>query len=227
MNRTEQEIPIELASLGEVVGALAFAAETPVSIQQIRTIYADVTGSDAPPSVSDVQDALNLLNVSFEKGGHPLRIQSWAGGLRMATTESVSPFLESYFQREQTRRLTKPIMETLAIIAYRQPSTRAEVDVVRGVDSGYSIRKLLSLDLIAITGRADAPGRPILYATTNRFLEEFGLNDLDGLPNLRQVEELLEDAEFDQERIRRFMSNGLTPDDQNSTISASGDQIIS
>ncbi len=224
MNRSEPESSIEVASLGEVVEALAFAAETPVAIQQIRTIYAEVTGRNSLPSASDVQDALDLLNDSYEKQGHPLQIQSWAGGLRMVTTESVSPFLESYFQRERTRRLTKPLMETLAILAYKQPTTRAEVDVVRGVDSGYSIRKLLSLDLIAIAGRADAPGRPILYETTNRFLEEFGLNNLDGLPNLRQVEELLEDAEFDQERLRRFMSIGLTPSDDDSDLNASEDQ---
>ena len=129
----------------------------------------------------------------------------------MATTPSLAPFLEAFFRRERSRRLTKPLMETLAIIAYRQPSTRAEIDAIRGVDSGYAIRKLLSLDLISITGRADVVGRPMLYATTDRFLEQFGLKDLDGLPDLKQAEELLEDVNFDEERLALLTTAELLP----------------
>ncbi len=197
-----------------VLEALAFAAETPVSVAQIRSVYAEVAASDDIPTEEAVQEAVELLNASFEQQGHALRIQKWAGGLRMATTETVAPFLETFFQRERARRLTRPLMETLAIIAYRQPTTKVEVDAVRGVDSGYAIRKLLSLDLLSITGRAEVAGRPILYRTTDRFLEEFGLNDLEGLPNLRQAEELLGEANFDQERLRLLMANGIDHGDQ-------------
>ena len=169
-------------SLGTVIEALAFSAETPVTIQQICEIYAEVVGSDSLPTVSTVEQEIHTLNESFEREGRAVRIQCWAGGLRMSTVESVNPFLETFFQQERLRRLTKPLMETLAIIAYKQPSTRSEVDAVRGVDSGYSIRKLLSLDLVSISGRADVAGRPMLYVTTDHFLEKFGLNNLDGLP---------------------------------------------
>ena len=197
-----------------VLEALAFAAETPVSAAQIRSVYAEVAASDDIPTEEAVQEAVELLNASFEQQGRALRIQKWAGGLRMATTETVAPFLETFFRRERARRLTRPLMETLAIIAYRQPTTKVEVDAVRGVDSGYAIRKLLSLDLLSITGRAEVAGRPILYRTTDRFLEEFGLNDLEGLPNLRQAEELLGEANFDQERLRLLMANGIDHGDQ-------------
>lgn len=197
-----------------VLEALAFAAETPVSAAQICSVYAEVAASNDIPTEEAVQEAVELLNASFEQQGRALRIQKWAGGLRMATTETVAPFLETFFRRERARRLTRPLMETLAIIAYRQPTTKVEVDAVRGVDSGYAIRKLLSLDLLCITGRAEVAGRPILYRTTDRFLEEFGLNDLEGLPNLRQAEELLGEANFDQERLRLLMANGIDHGDQ-------------
>lgn len=197
-----------------VLEALAFAAETPVSAAQICSVYAEVATSDDILTEEAVQEAVELLNASFEQQGRALRIQKWAGGLRMATTETVAPFLETFFRRERARRLTRPLMETLAIIAYRQPTTKVEVDAVRGVDSGYAIRKLLSLDLLSITGRAEVAGRPILYRTTDRFLEEFGLNDLEGLPNLRQAEELLGEANFDQERLRLLMANGIDHGDQ-------------
>ena len=90
-----------------------------------------------------------------------------------------------------------------------KPATKAEIDAVRGVDSGYALRKLLELNLLAIFGRAEIIGRPMLYATTERFLEEFGLKNLDELPNLRQAEELLGDAAFNEERTRLFMARGL------------------
>ena len=205
-------------SLAMVLEALIFAAETPIDVNHICNIYAEVTGTDIQPV--EVEKTTELLNTSFEKEGHAFRIQNWAGGLRMATTASVSPFLHVFFRRERAHRLTRPLMETLAIIAYKQPTIKAEVDGVRGVDSGYSIRKLLSLDLVSIAGRAEVAGRPILYVTTDRFLEEFGLNNLDGLPNLRQVEELLGEVKYDQERMRLLKSTGLVPvnrEDQSET----------
>jgi len=211
MNNNHHAEIADLVSLSMIVETLTFAAETPVTIEQICGIYEEVVGTDAPVTQEAIEETLERLNDSYEKEGHAFRIQYWAGGLRMATTPSLAPFLEAFFRRERSRRLTKPLMETLAIIAYRQPSTRAEIDAIRGVDSGYAIRKLLSLDLISITGRADVVGRPMLYATTDRFLEQFGLKDLDGLPDLKQAEELLEDVNFDEERLALLTTAELLP----------------
>ena len=221
MNNVKQEDAVKPVPLNMVLEALTFAAETPVSVEQICKIYAEVVDQDSPPSQQAVEEALELLNESFEKEGRAVRIQNWAGGLRMATTASVAPFLETFFRRERARHLTKPLMETLSILAYKQPVTRVEIDAIRGVDSGYAIRKLLSLDLILIVGRADVVGRPILYATTDRFLDEFGLRDLAELPNLRQTEELLGDGTFDQQRLRRLISKGLDPEEPDGASSSS------
>ncbi len=221
----KQEASNAEVTLSMVLEALAFAAETPVSVEQICSVYAEVTASEVLPSEEAVEEAVENLNASFEQEGHALRIQYWAGGLRMATTATVAPFLATFFQREHARQLTRPLMETLAIIAYKQPSTKVEVDAVRGVDSGYAIRKLLSLNLLSIAGRAEVPGRPMLYTTTDRFLEEFGLNDLDGLPNLRQAEELLGDTNFDQERLRLLMPNGLNHNSQSRDNGSPDDQV--
>jgi segregation and condensation protein B len=196
-------------TLQMVLEALAFATDVPVSAKEVCRVYAEVVGEACPPSEAAIDEAFKELNDSYEIGGHTVRIQYWAGGLRMTTTESVAPFLEAFFRRERRRHLTKPLMETLAIVAYKQPATKAEIDAVRGVDSGYALRKLLELNLLAIFGRADILGRPMLYATTERFLEEFGLKDLDELPNLRQAEELLGDTAFDEERVRLLMAKGL------------------
>jgi len=224
MSNEQQTDSGSQVTLAMVLEALAFAAETPVSIEQICNTYAEVNGLDTLPSEEEVEKALDMLNASFEERGHSLRIQTWAGGFRMATTALVAPFLETFFRRERARRLTRPLMETLAIIAYKQPSARAEIDAIRGVDSGYSIRKLLSLDLISIIGRAEVAGRPMLYATTDRFLEEFGLKDLSGLPTLREAEELLGDVKFDQERLRILMSDSVDTSDQEYVNDSSNDQ---
>ncbi len=196
-------------TLQMVLEALAFATDVPVSAKEVCRVYAEVVGEASQPSEAAIDEAFRELNDSYEIGGHTMRIQYWAGGLRMTTTESVAPFLEAFFRRERRRHLTKPLMETLAIVAYKQPATKAEIDAVRGVDSGYALRKLLELNLLAIFGRADIIGRPMLYATTERFLEEFGLKNLDELPNLRQAEELLGDAAFNEERTRLLMAKGL------------------
>jgi segregation and condensation protein B len=99
-------------------------------------------------------------------------------------------------------------METLAILAYRQPVTRPEVDFIRGVNSDYAIRKLLELGLADVKGRSDSLGRPLLYGTTTRFLEQFGLSNLDDLPTLREIEELLDEPHFDEERAQLLALKG-------------------
>jgi segregation and condensation protein B len=100
-------------------------------------------------------------------------------------------------------------METLAILTYKQPASKPEIDYVRGVDSDYALRRLLDVGLVDVVGRSDSVGRPLLYGTTARFLEEFGLSALDDLPNLREIEELLDDPAFNKERARLLMLSGL------------------
>ncbi len=187
--------------LQRVAEALIFAADTPVKSAEIAGVYSEVTGEDVP-SEEHVREAVERLNTIYDESDRTFRIEPWAGGYRMATVATVAPFLKSYFNREQEQRLSRSLMETLSIIAYRQPVTKPEVDFVRGVDSGYAINKLLEKGIIDVIGRSDSLGRPLLYGTTEFFLEQFGLKDLDELPDLREIEEILDDPAFNKERAR-------------------------
>ena len=204
------EQPQVIPTLLQVVEALIFAANEPVTTAEITGAYA-ATSQEDPPDESTIAEAVELLNDAYVSGGHVLRIERWAGGYRMATIDDTAPFLQEFFRQELRTKLSRPLMETLAILSYRQPVTRVEIDQVRGVNSDYALRKLLELNLITITGRSESVGNPLLYATTDHFLETFGLNDLDALPNLRDIETLLDDPDFSKERARLLVLNGLNP----------------
>lgn len=196
---SEEDVPVR--RLMRMVEALVFAAEEPVTVRQIADVYAEVTGREAPDEAV-VLRAVERLNRAYEQEERAFRIQAWAGGLRMSTDPAVAPYLKAFFSREQQRRLSRSLMETLAIVAYRQPVTKPEVDFVRGVDSDYGLRKLMEMGFVDVVGRSESLGRPLLYGTTNFFLEQFGLERLEALPTLREIEEILDDPAFNRERAR-------------------------
>ncbi len=197
----EDAVAADDHTLEEAAEAIIFAADEPVAPDRIGEIVAEVTGQ-AQPSDEEVTAAVERLNETYADRGRALEIKSWAGGYRMATRSSLAPFVKTFYVEEQETTPSRSLMETLAVIAYRQPVTRPEVDFVRGVNSDYAIRKLLEMDLVNVEGRADSVGRPLLYGTTDRFLEQFGLDTLDDLPTLREVEDLLDDPAFDDERAK-------------------------
>lgn len=202
--KREQDEPVaflEDHTLEEAAEAIIFAADEPVSAERIAEIVAEVTGQPQFP-VSEVEAAVERLNEEYGATDRALEIHEWGGGYRMATRSTLSPFVKTLFVGEQETSLSRSLMETLAVIAYRQPVTRPEVDFIRGVNSDYAIGKLLEMELVDVEGRAESLGRPLLYGTTPLFLEQFGLSDLDDLPTLREVEELLEDPAFDEERAK-------------------------
>lgn len=185
--------------LQRVVEALVFAADNPVDAKDVADVYAEVTGEDRPTE-TQVDEAVDRLNQLYEQSDRVFRIEAWGGGYRMATEKAVAPFLKSYFNREHDQRISRSLMETLSIIAYRQPVTKPEIDFVRGVDSGYAVNKLLEKGLVDVVGRSDSLGRPLLYGTTRFFLEQFGLKNVEELPDLREIEEILDDPAFNKER---------------------------
>ena len=200
----------ELSPLARTLEALVFASDEPLDWKRIAAVYGQVAEVDTPDEKS-VNEALEELNATYAAHGHGLRVYCWADGLRMSTAEECSPFLEAYFRRAREYRLSRQLMETLAVVSYRQPATKAEVDHVRGVNSDYALRKLIGLGLIDVAGRdAEVLGRPLLYATTDYFLEAFGLRNLKELPNLREIEALLDDPAFSEERAQLLMLKGLT-----------------
>lgn len=193
-------------SLQQSVEALVFAADNPVPPHRIVDVVADVNGPPRP-SIDAIEAAVDQLNAEYAATGRAFRIQRWAGGFRMATDPSVDAFVRRLFVQEQETTLSRSLLETLVVVAYRQPATRSEVEFVRGVNSEYALRKLLDLRLIDVNGRADAIGRPLLYGTTARFLEQFGLNTLHDLPTLRDVRDLLDDPDFEEERAELLQLN--------------------
>jgi segregation and condensation protein B len=129
-----------------------------------------------------VRAAIRDLNAQYESSGRSFRIEQVAGGYQILTLPEFGEPLKKLHQKEADAKLTKPALETLAIIAYKQPILRADVEAIRGCACGETIRSLMEKHLVKIAGRAEEPGRPILYGTTKRFLELFGLNNLKDLP---------------------------------------------
>ena len=217
--------PAELLrhALAPVAEALIFAADEPATARRIADVYAGVTGEDAP-SEADVRQAVDRLNEAYRETGRAFRIHTWAGGYRMATEPAMAPFLQRFFGGDRPKRLSRALLETLAVLAYRQPVTKPEIDFVRGVDADYALRKLLELGLADVVGRSESVGRPLLYGTTGRFLELFGLASLDELPSLREIEELLADPAFNRERAR-LLTLGELARAQDAATSEEGEAV--
>ncbi|MFZ4507498.1 MAG: SMC-Scp complex subunit ScpB [Fimbriimonas sp.] len=160
------------------VFALLFVADSPSPASALARALGMTEGQ--------VEQALELLAERLERDG-PLQLIRLAGGIQLATKPDFAEPIAA-FLKPQRQRLSRSLMEVLAIIAYRQPTTLAEVDEVRGVQSDYSIRQLLERRLIQEVGRKPVPGRPILYGTSQQFLHQFKLNDLSQLPRLGEAE---------------------------------------
>ena len=139
------------------------------------------------PSTKPVRRAVKQLNEQYEQTQRSFRVEQVAGGFQLLTLPEYGQYLKRLHQREADAKLTKAALETLAIIAYKQPILRADVEAIRGVACGETIRSLMEKRLVKIAGRAEEPGRPILYGTTKRFLELFGLNTLKDLPSNEQL----------------------------------------
>ena len=167
----------ELAKLLDLpsLEALLFTTRHPLTPSRIAELI-DV------PSSKALRAAIADLNAQYESAGRSFRIEQVAGGYQMLTLPVHGPLLQKLHQRDIDSKLTRSALETLSIIAYKQPVLRAEVEAIRGVASGETIRSLMEKHLVKIAGRAEEPGRPILYGTTKRFLELFGLNSIKELP---------------------------------------------
>ena len=208
------QMGLEFENLLSVVECLAFAAEEPIPLKKVARIYSEVQGTKMPTE-NEVLGAVDELNKSYEKEGRSFRIKSWGRGIRMATHPQYANYIRALYQDNRPKKLSRTLMETLSIIAYSQPTTKPEIDFVRGVDSDYAVRKLLELGLIDIVGRSEAIGRPLLYGTSERFLDQFGLSEIEALPKLREVEELLGDPAFQKERLHLLALEGLDDQDAN------------
>lgn len=201
--KTEEiEVSTELKN---IIESLIFASDEPMTVRFIRSIVDDVN-KDLPPAehytvnADIIRKAVGDLNRGYGRMGSGFRIIEVAGGFVYATQEQFSSWVGKLAKEKARRRLSPTAVETLAIIAYKQPIAKGEVEFIRGVNVDYIINALLEKDLIHITGRANSPGRPLLYGTTQKFLEHFGLNELTDLPKPREIEELIGETELEVDR---------------------------
>jgi len=179
----EQNTVTEL-TLSDTLEAILFVAAEPVATAQLATAL-DV-------SVSVIERGLNELDASLSTRG--LRLQRHAGRVQLTTAPELAELIERFLGLEATSHLSRAALETLAIVAYQQPVTRPQIDSIRGVNSDSMIKSLLNKGLVLESGRADGPGRPILYSTTPEFLQHFGLNSILEMPPLAKPEEEDQDA---------------------------------
>lgn len=173
-----------MEGLKAIIEALIFASELPLNIEKLADVLEGV-------GKKDIRDCLSRLVEEYQRETRGFCIVEVAGGYHFRTKNEWSPWIKK-LKKGKPATLTPAMMETLAVIAYRQPVLKAEIDKVRGVDTGGAIKKLLERKLVRIVGRKDVPGKPIIYGTTQRFLEVFNLKDLAELPTLRELKELQE-----------------------------------
>ena len=180
-------------SLIRVIEALLFSAQKPLSIREItaaiRGAEDDEFGSNEFTRVkeAEVAAALEQLKIEYIEQGRAFQSTEKAEGWQLATDPSFAKWVRQLFPTPKPARLSAPALETLAIIAYRQPITRADVEAVRGVNIDGVLQTLMERGLVKIAGRAEIPGRPLLYETTQFFLDHFGLRNLDELPNVEEL----------------------------------------
>ncbi len=175
---------LDLRELESCLEALLFMTDKPVSLERLQ----ELLGPDF--STAFFQEAMTSLRDRYRAPHHGIEIVEVAGGLQFRTKPGRAA-LAKKLAKVTTQRLSSGAMQTLAIIAYRQPAMKEDVDKIRGVDSSYFIRGLLERKLIQISGRSELPGRPMLYTTTPEFLELFGLKDLAAMPSLHEIEKMI------------------------------------
>ena len=171
---------MERSTAKGIIEALLFASEKAISLEEIcQVLEADDKNA--------LKKLIDELKGEYESQGRGFRLIEVAGGFQVCTHPDFAPWLAKLFRSRRISRFSKPALETLAIVAYRQPVTRAEVESIRGVNVEGVLRTLLEKGMVRIRGRKDSPGRPLIYGTTSQFLEYFGLNSLSELPRLEEL----------------------------------------
>jgi segregation and condensation protein B len=175
--------PHSIAELQAILEALLFVSAEPLPMNRLVAVLGTV-------SKGEVEEALHHLGRALDQEGHGVRLVAVAGGYRLVTKQDYASWVKRLDKAKTAAKLSRSALESLAIIAYKQPLVRAEVEEIRGVETSGVIRTLLERKLVRIVGRKEVPGRPIMYGTTKFFLEHFGLSDLSQLPPLREFKEL-------------------------------------
>lgn len=197
-------------NLSRIVEAIIFVSEQPVTVDFLKeallreqnelmeaSLTSPDTGEEVMLDLSGLEDALHTvlaqLTEKYSADPYPFEIRAVAGGYQFFTKRPYYKFVKQAVLQKNQKRLSRAALETLAIVAYRQPITKAEIEFIRGVNADYAMQKLLEKKLVSIIGRAEAPGKPLLYATSPFFMQYFGIKDISELPKLKEFEEMAED----------------------------------
>ena len=179
---------VQLDHLKAAVEALLFVSEKPVALEQIKTA---VQGA----GLAELREAVNALMADYANAAKGIVIVEIANGYQMLSSPDCASYIREFYKTRHKEKLTRPSLETLAIIAYKQPVSRTDVELIRGVNSDGVVMHLLNKGLIKIVGRKEVPGRPYVYGTTQQFLEYFGLRSLEDLPKLEDFPALMAQAQ--------------------------------
>jgi len=206
-----------------IIEALIFASDDSLPGDEIIRAIKEIDGDDVEINLQEIETAVDFLNNKYNENDNSFRIIRIANGFLYATLEEYAKYVGYLSSERAKRRLSQAALETLSIIAYKQPITKPELESIRGVNSDYILTTLLEKNLITIKGRAETVGRPLLYCTTDEFLKYFGLNDLSDLPKPRELEEIMQDEDF-LEQKRKIMMTGLEEKLEESIGGASSDE---
>jgi segregation and condensation protein B len=202
---------IDARELKAVLEAVLFVSPEPVPVARLMSIVGTV-------SKSEVVQALGILTHDLDQDGRGIQLVQVAGGYRLVTKQEYGPWLKRMDKAKAAQKLSRSALESLAIIAYKQPLVRSEIEEIRGVETSGVLRTLCERKLVRIVGRKDVPGRPIMYGTTKFFLEHFGLQDLSQLPPLREFKELGESEQallpIEEESLEVVESSEISSSEQ-------------
>ena len=213
-------------NLNKIVEALLFASREPVDSKKIAKIIRKVSkGEEAEQEMcsvkyTEIDEVIEKLNKGYDRKKSPYLIQERSTGWRIYTRIEYASYIRELFPDQKPTRLSAPALETLAIVAYRQPITKAAIEAVRGVNVDGVLQSLIERGLVSIAGRSDLPGKPFLYETSRNFLEHFGIKNVEDLPNsaeLRSVD--LPQPESEKENDEQLSLSEVAKDSQNESES--------
>ena len=213
-------------NLNKIVEALLFASREPVDSKKIAKIIRKVSKREEADQelcsvkYTEIDEVIEKLNKGYDRKKSPYQIQERSTGWRIYTRIDYASYIRELFPDQKPTRLSAPALETLAIVAYRQPITKAAIEAVRGVNVDGVLQSLIERGLVSIAGRSDLPGKPFLYKTSSNFLEHFGIKDVEDLPNsaeLRSVD--LPQPESEKENDEQLSLSEVAKDSQNESES--------
>ncbi|MGB3799683.1 MAG: SMC-Scp complex subunit ScpB [Lewinella sp.] len=171
-------------SLPQHIEALIFAAPQPISLEELRSVLRESVGAEF--NDESLLEGITELRQRYDHAEHSFEVVAIAGGYQFMTKGAYHQTIGTHLRQQSTKKLSRSALETLSIIAYKQPVTRSDLEKIRGVSCDYAIQKLLEKELVTITGRAESVGKPLLYGVTEKFMDYFGIRSMNDLPQPKE-----------------------------------------